>query len=114
MALHPDASKQTRWLDLIQQWQRSQLTVREFCQRHHVSEASFFSWRRVLRQRGLLAEPMTSPTTSPFIKLATPVVSPPGNIIEVVLAKRRRLRIRPGFDAAMLLELVRLLEDTPC
>ena len=35
-------------------------------------------------------------------------------IIEVVLTKRRRLRVRPGFDADLLLELVRLLEDASC
>ena len=116
MALHADASKQTRWLDLIQRHQRSQLTVREFCQRNHISEASFFSWRRVLRQRGILDEPVTpsTQTASPFIKLATPKATPRASTIEVVLTKRRRLRVRPGFDADLLLELVRLLEDASC
>jgi transposase-like protein len=56
MALHPDAGKQKRWLELIGRWQQSQLTIREFCERHQVNEASFFSWRRVLRRRGLLDE----------------------------------------------------------
>ena len=82
MAQRPDASKQTRWLDLVQRWHRSQLTVREFCERHHVSEASFFSWRRVLRQRGLLneaADPKATKATPPssaFVKL-TPVEPEP-------------------------------------
>ena len=108
--------KQTRWLDLIQLWQRCQLTVREFCQRHHISEASFFSWRRVLRQRGLLDEPMTPVTekATAFVKLAVPDATQRASTIEVVLAKRRRLRVRPGFDADMLRELVRLLEDPSC
>ena len=35
--------------------------------------------------------------------------------IEVVLEQRGGvLRVRPGFDADMLLELVRLLEEPPC
>jgi transposase-like protein len=118
MAQRLDASKQTRWLDLIQRWQRqrSQLTVREFCQRHHISEASFFSWRRVLRQRGLLDEPMApaADAAPPFITLVTPVTPPRASTIEVVLTKQRRLRVRPGFDADMLRELVRLLEDPSC
>ena len=54
MAQRPDAAKQGRWLELIRRWQRSQSTIREFCERHQVSEASFFSWRRILRERGLL------------------------------------------------------------
>jgi transposase-like protein len=114
MAHHPDASKQMRWLDLVHRWQRCQLTVREFCQRHHVSEASFFSWRRVLRQRGLLDEPVTAKSDSlAFVKLTLPPKPPRVRVVEVVLGKRV-LRVRPGFDAAMLLELVRLLEEPAC
>jgi len=32
----------------------------------------------------------------------------------MVLSDRRLLRLRPGFDPAMLLELVRLLEEPAC
>jgi transposase-like protein len=121
MAQHPDASKQNRWLELIGRWQQSQLTIREFCDRHHVSEASFFSWRSVLRQRGLLDEltaPKTAkaaPRSSAFVKL-TPVGPEPAaaGAIEVVLDDRRVLRVRPGFDADLLLQLVRLLEEPTC
>jgi transposase-like protein len=114
MAQGPDAVKQHRWLDLIQPWQRCQLTVREFCERHQVSEASFFSWRRVLRERGLLDELMLSKTaaeTPAFVKLSTLDAEPAGSPIELVLSQRRRLRVRPGFDADMLLQLLRLLEE---
>ena len=121
MAQHPDASKQNRWLELIGRWQQSQLTIREFCERHQVSEASFFSWRRVLRQRGLLdesAEPKAATTASKspaFVKL-TPAGPEPmaASAIELVLGDRRVLRVRPGFDADVLLELVRLLEEPSC
>jgi|HubBroStandDraft_1064217.scaffolds.fasta_scaffold129658_3 transposase-like protein len=122
MALHPDASKQKRWLELIGRWQQqSQLTIREFCERHQVSEASFFSWRRVLRQRGLLDEPAapkaakSTPQSPAFVKL-TPVGPEPtaASAVELVLGDRRVLRVRPGFDAELLLELVRLLEEPSC
>src|SRR5258708_808653 len=114
MAQRPDFAKQERWLELIRCWQRSQITVREFCERHHVSEASFFSWRRVLRERGLLDEATPSKTAVPtpaFIKLATLDAKPCVSPIELVLNHQRLLRLRPGFDADMLLELVRLLEE---
>ena len=121
MAQHPDASKQNRWLELIGRWQQSQLTIREFCERHQVSQASFFSWRRVLRQRGLLDEPAdpqtakTAPKSPAFVKL-TPgePESTPVTAIELVLGDRRVLRVRPGFDADLLLQLVRLLEEASC
>jgi transposase-like protein len=117
MAQRPDAGKQERWLELIRRWQRSQTTIREFCERHHVSEASFFSWRRVLRERGLLEQAAPSKTSADvpaFVKISTVdaerIVSP----IELVLGQRRLLRVRPGFDANLLLELVRLLEEPAC
>jgi len=112
MAQRPDAGKQARWLELIRRWQQSQMTVREFCQRHHVSEASFFSWRRVLRERGLLPDAPLQADTAPFVKL-TVTPSPAASAVEVVLGQRV-LRVRPGFDANMLLELVRLLEEPAC
>ncbi len=117
MAQRPDAAKQGRWLELIRRWQRSQSTIREFCERHQVSEASFFSWRRVLRERGLLDEPMPSATSAEapaFVEFSAPVAEPTDSPIEVVLNQQRVLRVRPGFDADMLLELVRLLEEPAC
>jgi transposase-like protein len=117
VAQRPDAAKQDRWLELMRRWQRSQTTIREFCERHQVSEASFFSWRRVLRQRGLLDEPMPSRTLAEapaFVKLFAAVVEPSCSPIELVLNHERLLRVRPGFDADMLLQLVRLLEEPAC
>ena len=117
MALRPDVSKQDRWLQIILHWRRSQFSIREFCRRHDVSEASFFSWRRVLRQRGLLDEPMPSKTAvdaPAFVQVAASDAEPGGSPIELVLTQRRLLRVRPGFDADMLLELVRLLEEPAC
>jgi transposase-like protein len=117
MAQRPDAAKQNRWLELIRRWQRSQTTVRDFCERHQVTEASFFSWRRILRKRGLLDEPTpakTSAESPAFVKLSMAVVEPTASPIELVLSHRRVLRLRPGFDAEMLLQLVRLLEEPAC
>jgi len=117
MARRPDTAKQNRWLELIRCWQESRITVHEFCQRHYVSEASFYSWRRVLRERGLFDEPIRSKTSAEapaFVKLSTVVVETADSPIEVVLNGQRLLRVRPGFDADVLLELVRLLEEPAC
>src|SRR5438876_9703121 len=110
MAQHPDAAKQRRWLEFIRRWQQSQTTVREFCEHHQVSEASFFSWRRVLRERGLLDEPKTaktSPDAPAFVECAMADAEPTVSPIELVVKQRWLLRVRPGFDATVLLELVR-------
>jgi transposase-like protein len=111
MAQTPDSGKQRHWLDLVQRWRHSKLTVREFCERHQLSEANFYAWRRVLRERGLIQDPPAEPATSStpaFVKLT---VSAAASAVDVVLSDRRLLRVRPGFDADMLLQLVRLLEE---
>ena len=104
MARLPDPEKQRRWLGLVRLWQQSQLTVRAFCARHRVSEPSFYAWRLLLRERGLISEPVPQPTRSP----STPTP------LDLVLNDRRLLRVRPGFDPDTLLALVRLLERQPC
>ena len=113
MARLPDPSKQRRWLELMRLWQQSDLTVWQFCEQHRVSEASFYSWRRVLKQRGLLqARPTHKPPA--FVKLTLDAEPPAASPVELVLGDRLLLRLRPGFDPAMLLELVRLLEEPAC
>jgi len=115
MAKRPDGAKQDRWLELIRRWQQSQITVREFCRRHQVSEASFFSWRRVLRERGLLGEALNSTASADvpaFVRLTAFAAEP--TPVEIILNQRRLLRVRPGFDADMLLQLVCLLEESAC
>jgi transposase-like protein len=115
MALRANASKQTRWLNLVQRWQRSTITVREFCRRQQISEPSFYAWRAVLRKRGLLDEArhVANASTPAFLKLTVESQPLPSSAVELVVGNRV-LRVWSGFDAAMLLELVRLLEEPTC
>jgi transposase len=116
MARLPDPGKQRRWLELMRLWQQSQLTVSDFCEQHRLSEPSFYAWRRALKERGLLqARSNRQPPAPPaFVKLTLDAELPSFSAVELVLSDRRLLRLRPGFDPAMLLELVRLLEEPAC
>lgn len=109
-----DLAKQAKWLATVQRWQRSRLSVREFCRQQQVNEASFYEWRRVLRERGLLGEAKASSDASAFVQVSTPPAESADGVIEVVLNQRRVLRVRPGFDADAVLQLVRLLEEPAC
>jgi len=40
------------WRERISAWATSGLTARAYCRDHGLSEPSFYSWRRKLRQRG--------------------------------------------------------------
>jgi len=118
MAQHSDSGKERRWLDLVQRWRQSRLTVRAFCERRGLSEPSFYGWRRVLRQRGLIHED-GSPvevSTPAFVKVTVDpgAVSATPSAIDLVLPQGRLLRVRPGFDPELLRQLVRLLEEPAC
>jgi transposase len=118
MAQHVNAEKQRHWLDLLRLWQQSKLSVRAFCERHQLSEPSFYCWRRTLRQRGLLgtqAADDAGHTQSPaFVQLSVGAAAVAAKSIDVILTKGRRLRIRPGFDATTLRQLLRVLEEPAC
>jgi hypothetical protein len=119
MARQPDAAKERRWLERIRAWQQSQLSVRAFCQRRCLSEASFYGWRRLLSERGLIDEcsvPAAVPTipTPTFVQVAVNAAAGAVPAIDLVLAGGRIVRLRPGFDADLLRQLLRLLEEPSC
>ena len=79
------------------------------CARYRLAEPRFYAWRRQLRQRH---RPVTD--FVPVRVLATPEAAAE-QVLEVVLASGRRLRVPPGFDAATLRHLLAVLEETsPC
>src|ERR1700683_3541575 len=118
MAQRSISGKQRHWLDLIRLWQQSKLSVRAFCRRHRLSEPSFYCWRRTLRQRGLIAEEparLVTPREAPaFVQVTVNDTPAMPKSIEVILAKGRRLRVRPGFDANTLRQLLHVLEEPAC
>jgi transposase-like protein len=119
-----DLGKQQLWLGRIQRWQRSQRSVRDFCTRHRLSEPSFYSWRRLLTERGLLppagaaaAQPNadSGPTATPLFVAATLADSDAApQPLEILLPDGLAVRVAAGFDAATLREVLALLREQPC
>jgi hypothetical protein len=114
-----DLGKQQLWLQRVQRWQRSQLTIRDFCARHHLSEPSFYSWKRILTERGLLPsagaairQPGTATPLFVAARVADVVVEP--QPLEIVLSDGLRVRVAADFDAATLRRLLALLRGQPC
>lgn len=52
-----DVAKERRWRDLVGQCAASGLSVREFCRRERVTEASFYAWRRTIGERDEACRP---------------------------------------------------------
>ena len=117
MAQRPDSRKARLWLERIRHWQQSQLSVRDFCQRRRLSEPSFYSWRRLLGERGLIGDgAQATPVVSApaFVKVTVNADATLAPAIDLVLGKGRLLRVRPGFDAELLQQLLRVLEEPSC
>jgi hypothetical protein len=110
-----DPTKEQFWRTIFAQWQQSGLSGREFCAARRLKEASFYGWRRELARRDQQAPTPPQPHSRPaFLQLHVDADSPTFPALEVVLAHGRRLLVRPGFDADLLRQLLRVLEEPAC
>lgn len=100
----------------MEQQQRSGLSVARFCEKHGVATSTLFAWKRRLRQGAGAAAPW------PFVRvravshpagMGPAALTPPGagGAIELRLGSRRRLVLRPGFDAPTLAAALAVLES---
>jgi transposase len=101
-----DPRKEQHWRRLIQLWKNSGLSVRAFCARHQITQASFYAWRRELHQRD-------AATTFVPVRVVTDDQPTSSTPIEILLAGGRSVRITPGFDPATLRQLLVVLQEGP-
>jgi transposase len=100
-----DARKEQHWRHQIRDWQRSGLSIRDFCARRGLSQPSFYAWRCELQRRDC-EQPLFVPMADDLCPSSIPA-------LEVFLASGRRIRVAPGFDAATLRQLLAVLEEEP-
>ena|SRR5215831_5903043 len=105
-----DPRKEQFWRPMLRQWQRSDLSVRAFCEQHGLSQPSFYAWRRTLRDRDAQAVAFVPVEVLPQ-PLALPTADPAACGLELLLPGGRLLRIGPAFDAPTLCRLLALLEE---
>ncbi len=107
--------KEQFWRDVMTRWRDSGLSIRAFCRRHRLAEPSFYFWRRALSERQPPVLPTANEAAVTFVPLTVrsePLVA--DTTVEVILANGRRLRLPVGVAAAVVRELVAVLEETPC
>jgi hypothetical protein len=111
-----DPRKELFWRDMLSRWPDSGLTIRAYCRRHRLSEASFYAWRLELAQRDEQAPPAADGAAVTFAPLTVHAApsGPDEPSVEVVLVNGRRLRVPVGVAAGVVRELVAVLEETPC
>ena len=102
-----DEQKERQWRRWLEEWRSSGLSVRVFCERRRLSEPSFYAWRRALAKRD--AE---RPEFVP-VQVVGDEGETAGDLLELVLAGGRSVRVPAGFDAATLRRLLAVLEEQP-
>lgn len=101
--------KEQFWRLVLEEHQRSGLSVRRFCQREGVSEPSFYAWRREIRQRDAeRADEATGASKGPRrlvpvnvigpVSNAPPVDQPVTKPLEIVAPGGWKLRCDPNVD----------------
>ena len=103
---HRDSKPEPFWRDLMDRWRGSGQTVAAFCAAHHVSQATFYSWRKRLTAAG-------PDTTTPAPTFA-PVRVVPDPTVEVVLPTGLVLRVPVSSDPTAVARLVAALGGAPC
>ena len=123
-----DLAKERRWRRVLQQWRRSGLTGRDFCAERGLTEPSFYAWKREIAKRDQetaaavpaatrvsAAPPVAAPAILPaFVAVTLDPSTASAAALEVVTAHGRVLRVRAGFDADALRQLLAVLEEPSC
>ncbi len=114
MAKHErrDRGKERYWREVLGRWRRSGLSVRAFCERQGLSEASLYGWRREIDLRDREAGAAASAAAGAAGQLFVPVriQGAVDDAIVIVLDGGRQVRVRPGFDGQTLQRVLAVLD----
>ncbi len=92
-----------RWSDRIEDWKRSDLTQKAFCEQHQIGFASFQRWRGILAKEG---KQKAAPATFLPISIVPPASAPS---LALCLGEDLRIEIPVGFDPVLLKQVVHTL-----
>jgi len=112
-----DAAKERTWRRHVARWQRSGLSIRDYCVSEGLREANFYAWRRTLADRDRQAARRGRSSIPAFVPIHVVndgATSPPRGAVEVVLANGRVLRVGAAFDPQVVRQLLALLEEPAC
>lgn len=120
-----DLALERAWRDRSRRYERSGLTIEQFCKQENLVAHQLSWWRAELKRRaakagrgkkkaakhpprGKGAKPRT--TTGDFVPVQVTPSAQTKAPIEIVLDEPLRIAVASGFDAELLAEVVRALE----
>jgi transposase len=105
-----DPRKEAHWRRQLRKQKASGLSVREFCQQAGLAESAFYYWRREIERRDREGNGVGKPAFV-AVEVRTPTQA---SAIEVTLTSGHVVRVRGGFDADTLRQLLAVLEEPSC
>ena len=107
-----EAEQQQFWQMVIETWKSSGLSIRRFCMKEGLTEASFYSWRKKLMSNDSAPEKQGTPkpSESEFIEVTIPSNS--SSAIELVLISGNTLKLPVAVDAKTLTTIISVLHQT--
>lgn len=96
------------WRATLAAWEKSDQSVQVFCASRKLQEASFYRWRRTLRERDR-RRPL-----GPQFPTFVPLRVVPQVVLEVVLPAGLVVRVPPGADNTSVASLIAALRTTAC
>jgi len=96
------------WRDAIAEWRKSGQSVRAYCSRRGLQEASFYGWRRTLGERD---RQRSASRRGPRL---VPLRVVPNAVFEIVLPMGLVVRVPAGAEASAIATLVAALRAAAC
>ena len=127
-----DLEKEKYWRSQVDEWHRSGKSVVSYCREHGIKSATFHWWKRELFIRDcelstagssgdITPESMIPGFSEVKVVARSPLCSDESlpynggdSGLEVMVSENRRVRVYRGFDASVLVQLLHVLEHTPC
>jgi transposase-like protein len=108
------SSREQFWRETVAAWQESGQSVRAYCRRQRLQEASFYFWRRTLQERDRHLQERDRQGSATVQAKFVPVRVVPEPLLEVVLPTGLIVRVPATTEAATVATLVAALRAASC
>ena len=110
-----DEAKERFWRQVVEGYDPKQATIRQWCAKHHVSEPSFYAWRRELARRDRRtsrSQAKCASLVAVHIEPAAPPSAANSASSKVTIRLARGLRLK--ISLAQLAQTLDVLEARGC
>jgi transposase-like protein len=108
-------AREKHWREVIQEYEGSGMTVREFCAKRQMNESQLYFWKRELQRRDEAKRTARPAKREAMLPVEVVVdASKPMPRIEILVDDSFRVAVEPGFDPHTLGEVLQVLEQRRC